>query len=117
MRAAAARLALVLGALAGCDAAPSGVHRASDVAPLPASLPTSRPASLPAAAQQPCETRSREPATTWRVRRGDTIAEVARRVYGDERFGAEIVRLNPGRVGRRGELAPGTDLALPRDVR
>jgi nucleoid-associated protein YgaU len=113
MRAAAARLALVLGALAGCDAAPSGVHRASDVAPLPTSLP----AAPRAAAEQPCETRSREPATTWRVRRGDTIAEVARRVYGDERFGAEIVRLNPGRVGRRGELAPGTDLALPRDVR
>lgn len=112
-------LGIVLGVLAGCDAAPGAVVRTSDV-PSGRTGPSARsePSGRTAARAVSCEpTGTAVPQTTWRVRRGDTAADVARRVYGDERFAAEIARANPGRVGRRGELTAGTDLVLPRDVR
>ena len=53
---------------------------------------------------------------TWRVQRGDTLASIARRVYGRTDLWREIARANP-RLPASGQISIGMVLLLPDDVR
>ena len=47
------------------------------------------------------------------VKKGDTLSEIAMRELGTVRRADEIRRLNPGRIGDKGEVFLGTTLKLP----
>jgi len=54
-----------------------------------------------------------EAVRTWRVERGESLARIARRAYGDEALWREIAAANAGRVGAQGQVAAGTVLVIP----
>lgn len=54
---------------------------------------------------------------TWVVRRGDTLASIARRCYGNESLWREIAAANPGLVGPGGSIREETRLRIPRETK
>lgn len=53
--------------------------------------------------------------TTWKVREGDSLRRIARRVYGDEDLWKAIRDANPDKVGRDDSIRVGAVLTIPRD--
>lgn len=51
----------------------------------------------------------------WKVRDGDTLRGIARRVYGDEKLWKSIRDANPGRVTSEGAVRAGSELVIPFD--
>ena len=51
----------------------------------------------------------------WKVRDGDTLRGIARRVYGDEKLWKSIRDANPGRVTEEGGVRAGAELVIPFD--
>lgn len=77
-----------------------------------------RRAGAAAAAATPERERVKEPIPEIRtrsyvVKKGDTLSEIAMRELGTVRRADEIRRLNPGRIGDKGEVFLGTTLKLP----
>lgn len=54
---------------------------------------------------------------TWVVRPGDTLSSIAQRCYGDATQWPDIEAANPGRIGPRHSVTPGTTLRIPYDSR
>src|SRR5688572_19520758 len=52
---------------------------------------------------------------TWKVREGDSLRGIARRVYGDESLWKSIRDANAKRVGKDGAVKAGMVLVIPRD--
>ena len=52
-------------------------------------------------------------AVRYRVRRGDTLSDLALRVYGDAALWPEIAQANADKVGAEGELRAGDELVIP----
>ena len=56
-----------------------------------------------------------KPVRTWRVREGDSLRRIAKRVYGDEALWKAIRDANPGKVGPDGAVRAGVELSIPFD--
>ncbi len=54
-------------------------------------------------------------ATSWKVREGDSLRRIARRVYGNENLWKAIRDANPDKVGANDSISAGVVLVIPRD--
>ncbi|MCP4836582.1 MAG: hypothetical protein GY895_17645 [Phycisphaera sp.] len=99
---------------------PASVGGGGKPAPAPSGAAESRPAASPAArpaaavadaADSPEESSDSIEVKTWILSEGDTLPELARRRYGDERLWRRIVDANP--LLAAGELKLGDQIVLP----
>ncbi|MFZ2639354.1 MAG: LysM peptidoglycan-binding domain-containing protein [Verrucomicrobiia bacterium] len=104
-------------AVASAPPVPNNTATVAPPAPATAAQPVA-PAQ-PAAHAQPATTASQSPpinpkkTTSYKVKAGDTLANIALRYYGDRNLWTQIYRANRSAIPDKDRLMPGTVLTIP----
>lgn len=98
-------------AVASAPAAPSHTATVAPVAPATAVQPVAQ--TPPAAAVPQVPPINPKKTTSYKVKAGDTLANIALRYYGDRNLWTQIYRANRSAIPDKDRLMPGTVLTIP----